>query len=100
MIVSDNGSVFTTKEFANFVKQYNITHVKASPYHLSTNGLAECAIQTFKASRKFTEGTPENKLPHFLFHYHLTPRTTAGQFPAEPLSVRYKNHAWTYFNEQ
>ena len=70
MIVSDNGSVFTSKEFADFVMQNGITHVKASPYHPSTNGLAERAVQTFKASiKKYTEGTLENKLSHFLFHY-------------------------------
>lgn len=52
MIVSDNGSVFTSKEFADFMKQNDITHVKLSPYHPSTNRLAEHAVQTFKTSMK------------------------------------------------
>ena len=86
MIVSDNGSVFTNKEFADFVKQNGITHVKALPYHPSINGSAECAAQTFKSSmKKFIEGSLENKLSHFLFHYHLTPQTTTELSPAELL---------------
>lgn len=69
MIISDIGSVFTSKEF-----------VKSSPYHLSTNGLAERAVQTFKAGmKKLTEGTLESKLPHFLFCYRLTFQKTTGQ---------------------
>ena len=41
MTISDNGSVFTSKEFADFMTYNGITHVKSSPYHPSTNGLAE-----------------------------------------------------------
>ena len=68
------------------MRQTGITHVKASPYHPSTNGLAERAVQTFKSSmKKLTEGTLETKLSHFLFHYRLTPQTTTGQSPAELL---------------
>ena len=79
MIVSDNVSAFTSKEFADFVKQNGITHVKASPCHPSTNRLAKHAVQTFKANmKKFTEGSLENKLSQFLFYYYLTPQTTAG----------------------
>ena len=44
MIVSDNGSVFTSKQFADFVKQNGITHLKPSPYHPFTNKLAEHAV--------------------------------------------------------
>ena len=56
MIVSDNKSVFTSNEFTNFMKQNGITHVKASLYHPSTDGLAERAVQTFKSNmKKLTE---------------------------------------------
>ena len=75
MIVSDNGAVFTSKEFSDFVTFNGITHVKSSPHHPSTNGFAEHAMQTFKAGmKKLTEGTLESKLSHFLFHYQLTPQ--------------------------
>ena len=89
MIVSDNGSVFTSNEFTNFMKHNGITHIKSSPYHPSTNGLAERAVQTFKSNmKKLTEGTLEAKLSHFLFHYRLTPQTTTGQSPSELLLGR------------
>ena len=89
MIVSDNGSVFTSKEFSDFMVYNGITHVKSSPYHPSTNGLAERAVQIFKAGiKKQAEGTLESKLAHFLFHYRLTPQTTTGQSPSELLLGR------------
>ena len=94
MIVSDNGSVFTSKTFADFMSYNGITHVKSSPYHPYTNGLAEQAVQTFKAGiKKQTEGTLESKLSHFLFYYRITPQTTTGQSPVELLLGRHlKSH--------
>ena len=66
-----------------------IVHVKSSPYHPSTNGLAERAVQTFKAGiKKLIDSTLESKLSHFLFCYRLTPQTTTGQSPAELLLGR------------
>ena len=46
------------------------------PYHLASNGLAEKAIQTFKATmRKFTKGSIEDKATILLLgrqlHSHL-----------------------------
>ena len=83
MIVSDNGSVFTSKEFADFMNYNGITHVKLSPYHPSINGLAERAVQTFKAGIK-----RHTELSYFLFPYRSTPQTTTGQSPAELLLGR------------
>ena len=40
-IVSDNGSQFTSAEFASFMKANGIKHIQCSPYHPSSNGAAE-----------------------------------------------------------
>ena len=66
-----------------------IRHVKTAPYHPSSNGQAEWAVQVFKEGlKKFTKGTLETKLARFLFQYRLTPHTTTGIPPAELLMGR------------
>ena len=83
-LVSDNGSAFTSLEFQRFMKQNGITHVKTSPYHPSSNGLAERAVQTFKtAMKRMSGGSVENKVSRFLFKYRVTPHSTTGVPPAE-----------------
>ena len=89
IIVSDNGSVFTSKEFQQFAQMNGIKHVTTLPYHPVSNGLAERAVQTIKMGlKKITDGTLEDRLAHFLFQYRLTPHTTTGTSPAELLMGR------------
>ena len=53
-VVSDNGSCFCSEEFEQFCRANGIKHIKSSPYHPSSNGLAERAVQTVKAGLKKT----------------------------------------------
>ena len=48
-VVSDNGPQFTSEEFAEFMRRNCIKHIRSTPYHPSTNGLAERFVQTFKS---------------------------------------------------
>ena len=62
---------------------------RTAPYHPSSNGLAERAVQTFKQGlRRNKEGSLETRLARFLFTYRLTPQTSTGQSPAELLLGR------------
>jgi len=94
VIVTDNGTCFTSSEFTEFTRRNHIRHFKTAPYHPSSNGLAERAVQTFKQGmKKQLTGTVVTKLSRFLFHYRLTPHTTTGIAPAElMLKQRPRSH--------
>ena len=48
------------------MKANGIKHVCSLPYHQSTNGLAERAVQTFKEGmRRMTSGSVSEKLSRF-----------------------------------
>ena len=78
-LVSDNGPQFTSSDFAMFLKQNGVKHVRSAPYHPSSNGAAERFVQTFKRAMKQNElhGVPSQKqLPAFLLSYHTFSFTT------------------------
>ena len=83
-IVSDNGPTFTSAEFANFMVANGVKHITVSPFHPSSNGLAERAVQTFKqAMVKIRPGDVREKCYRFLTRYRNTPHTTTGLCPSE-----------------
>lgn len=87
-VVSDNGSSFTSSEFKTFLQANGIRQVLVSPYHPSSNGLAERAVQTFKSAVKKLDGPMELRLSRFLSKYRVLPQTTTGFSPAELLMGR------------
>ncbi len=79
ILVTDNGSVFTSQEFKKFARENGIRLVRSAPYHPASNGLAERAVQSFKeAMKKMSYGTIETKLAQFLFRYRITPHSVPG----------------------
>lgn len=67
-VVTDNGPTFTSTEFGRFMKSNGIRHVTSTPYHPSTIGLAERAVQRVKQRLHLVEGaTLQEKISKFLF---------------------------------
>ena len=46
-VVTDNEPTFTSSEFLEFMATNGIKLIHSAPYHPSTNGLAEHAVQLF-----------------------------------------------------
>ena len=85
-VVTDNCSQFISKEFAEFVGQNGIKHVRSSPYHPASNGQAERVIQILKSKLKAMKDEPgslSSKVSRFLLSYRSTPHSTTGESPAE-----------------
>lgn len=86
IIVSDNGTYFTSNEFLKFLHSRDILHWRTPLYDPQRNGLVEVfnrylknGIQTFRRSRKnFYEGVQE-----LLFNFRTTSPIENGKSPAE-----------------
>ena len=84
IIVSDNGTCFSSQEFQTFVKQNGIQHVRTAAYHPSSNGLAEHYVQIVKDGlKKITLGSVASRLARLLSHYRVTPQSTTVVSPAK-----------------
>ncbi|CAH8596854.1 unnamed protein product [Schistosoma turkestanicum] len=92
VIVSDNGSQFTSSQFQNFCQRLAIKHLRSPPYHPQSNGQAERFVDTFKRAllKSKGEGTPAETLQNFLYVYRTTPNELLPEqkSPAEILMGR------------
>ena len=89
LIFSDNGTSFTSEEFGTFCKRDGIRHKTSAPFHPTSNGLTERAVQVVKAGlRKNKRGSMDLRLAQILFKYRLPPHSTTGVTPAELLIGR------------
>jgi len=68
-----------------------VKHIRVSPYHPASNGLAERMVQTFKQSMKKTakdDVSLQQRLANFLLTYRTTPQATTNVAPCELLLGR------------
>lgn len=85
-IISDNGTQFTSDEFAQFCARHGIRHLRSAPGHPQSNGQAERYVDTVKnALKKGIDdgGKVSDVLCKFLFRYRSTPHSTTNATPAE-----------------
>ena len=55
VVVSDNAANFTSDDFKVFLRANGVKHVCTPPYHPSSYGLVERAVQTLKGGFKEAE---------------------------------------------
>ena len=90
VIVSDGEPQYTSAEFKDFTKQWQIEHRVSSPRNSESNGMAKRCVQTMKASliKTMEEG---KDMDLALLTYKTTPLSHRLPSPAELLnSRRYK----------
>lgn len=89
VLVSDNGTSFTSEEFQHFCSINGIKHVCSPPYHPSSNGQAESFVKIIKKGLKTIILNNENKnslqerILKFLFDYRNSKNSTTEKSPAE-----------------
>ena len=87
MIVSNSGPQYTSAEFKDFTKQWQIEHRVSSPRNPQSNGMAKQCVQTMKASliKTIEEGEDVDLA---LLTYKTTPLSHRLPSPAELLNSR------------
>ncbi|KAK7105840.1 hypothetical protein V1264_017168 [Littorina saxatilis] len=77
IVVSDNGTQFTSEKFQDFRHSWGFTHVTSSPRYPQSNGEAERSVQTSKTILK------QSDVALALLSYRATPIPSLGASPAE-----------------
>ena len=82
IIRSDNGSCYNSKEFQQFLQQYNITHQTSNPHHPRSNGFIERMVGV--AKKLMDKAGREGKLwISGLYEYRVTPQSGSIASPLQ-----------------
>ncbi|XP_059060190.1 uncharacterized protein K02A2.6-like [Achroia grisella] len=86
VLVSDNGTQFTSREFKKFASEWGFDQITTSPNYAQANGKSERAVQTVKhiLKKSITSGSD---FYLNLLSYHNTPRDSLSS-PAQMLMGR------------
>ncbi|KAK8782853.1 hypothetical protein V5799_015806 [Amblyomma americanum] len=89
IIVSDNGTAFTSEKYADFLSKNGIRRILIPPYHPASNGAAERVVQTIKGKlKKAAPGDFQTNIDRILLSYRTKPHAFTGSPPAELLLSR------------
>lgn len=74
-IISDNGPQFIAKDFKEFIRVYNLTHVRTSPYYPQSNGKLErwhgsIKQECIRPSCPATKEEAEKRVARYVLHYN------------------------------
>ena len=82
ILVSDNGTAFSSSEFQAFIKENRIVHRFSPPLHPASNGQAEAVVKVVKSGiMQRSDGSLQTRLSRFLFKYRNTRRTRLHVVP-------------------
>ena len=98
IVVTDNGSQYTSFEFSEFTKSNEIKHSFLAPHHPATNGAAENFVHTFKdkVTKIIKSGKSlECAIALFLFDYRALEHCKTGRSSAY---LMYKRERRTRFD--
>uniref|UniRef100_A0A3B3CC70 Gypsy retrotransposon integrase-like protein 1 n=1 Tax=Oryzias melastigma TaxID=30732 RepID=A0A3B3CC70_ORYME len=90
-VVSDNGSQFTSAEFAAFLRSRDIKHIRTSVYHPAANGAVERFHRVLKSCIQgaiLEKKSWRQTVTNFLQVYRSTPHSTTEVSPCELLLGR------------
>ncbi|KAI4903715.1 hypothetical protein NFI96_030773, partial [Prochilodus magdalenae] len=90
-LISDNGPQFLSAEFADFLKECGIRHLRSSVYYPRANGEVERFNRSVKDCLQTAsiQGEPwKSFLRTYLRDYRATPHSTSGVSPSELLHGR------------
>ena len=87
VLVSDNGPQYTSAEFKQFCKEWNVNHETISPGNSQANGAAEAAVKTVKRIFRKCKASGDNPYKGLL-NYYNTPTEGLTTCPAQRLLGR------------
>jgi len=87
LLITDNGTNYTSAEFAQFMNELGVHHVTSSPHHHQSNGRAEAAVKVAKSLLKRAENEAK-PLWLLLLAQRNTPSKGMDSSPAQRLMSR------------